>query len=470
MSRENNLLKNTFIIGLGTFLPKICSFIILPILTAYVSKVDYGNLDIITTLATLLLPMSSLKIEAAAFRFIIEKRGDDSEITKIVSTICFFYFGVSTIVLILYYFLPIQFNNEIKLLTCIYFFVLSFLSLIQQVLRGLSQNMLYAISCILNSFLNMIFIVIFIYVYKMGIVGVLYSYIISATITVVIILKYGKLVRYICYNKVSFNWLKQMLGYSWPMVPNSLSLWVMNLSDRLLISLYIGAEANAVYAVSNKIPSLYSSLEGTFTMAWQENASLAVKDKDTENYYSKIFEGYFDILILLMSGIIAITPFIFKLLIKGNYLEAYIQMPILFFAMFFSSLSSFFGGIYVAHKKTRSVGCTTITAAVINVVINILLIKYIGIFAASFSTLFSYIFLALYRMKDVLKYQKIKYNWKRLILGILGLVSLCVMMLIDNMYGYVCVFVWAIVFTLIYNKKMLTEICDIMLKKIVKKR
>ena len=69
-----------------------------------------------------------------------------------------------------------------------------------------------------------------------------------------------------------------MLGYSWPMIPNALAMWVMNLSDRLIITAVMGVEANAVYAVANKIPNLFTTLQGTYIFAWQENASLSVGD------------------------------------------------------------------------------------------------------------------------------------------------------------------------------------------------
>ena len=56
MSREGKLAKNTLIISIGTFLPKLASFITLPILTGYLTQVEYGTYDLITILVSLLLP------------------------------------------------------------------------------------------------------------------------------------------------------------------------------------------------------------------------------------------------------------------------------------------------------------------------------------------------------------------------------------------------------------------------------
>lgn len=218
------------------------------------------------------------------------------------------------------------------------------------------------------------------------------------------------------------------------MVPNSLSLWVMNLSDRLMVSRFMGSEANADYAVANKIPNLYSTMEGTFVLAWQENASLANKDNDSNIYYSKIFDIIFELLILLIAGVMAVCPLIYSLLVKGNYSSAYIQIPILFLAMFFSSISSFLGGIYVAEKKTKRVAITSFIAAIINIVIDLLFIKQIGLFAASLSTLFSYLFLAVFRMVDVNTINKMSYDIKKEIIGISMLILMCVFMSINTTF------------------------------------
>lgn len=69
MSREGKLAKNTLILGVGTFLPKFASFITLPILTGCLTKSEYGIYDLITVLVSLLLPVATLQIQAAAFSF-----------------------------------------------------------------------------------------------------------------------------------------------------------------------------------------------------------------------------------------------------------------------------------------------------------------------------------------------------------------------------------------------------------------
>ncbi len=76
MSREKELVKNTFILGLGRFLPKLVQIITLPVITACLTKNEYGTYDLIATLVMLLMPIATLQIQSAAFRFLIDCRGD----------------------------------------------------------------------------------------------------------------------------------------------------------------------------------------------------------------------------------------------------------------------------------------------------------------------------------------------------------------------------------------------------------
>jgi O-antigen/teichoic acid export membrane protein len=109
-------------------------------------------------------------------------------------------------------------------------------------------------------------------------------------------------------------------------------------------------------------------------------------------------------------------------------------MPILFMAMFFLSLSTFLGGIYLAFKKTKSIGLTTTVAAVINLVFDISLIRYLGLYAASISTMLAYIFLFLFRIIDVQKIIRIRVKISHMIFMIIILLIECGIFYLDKIY------------------------------------
>lgn len=80
---------------------------------------------------------------------------------------------------------------------------------------------------------------------------------------------------------------------------------------------------------------------------------------------------------------------------------------------------------YIAHMKSKEIGITTTMAVITNLLINLLRVKFIGIYATSLSMRISYFWLALYRIYDVQKIQKIKFNYKHvaLLLILLAVIS-----------------------------------------------
>jgi len=201
-----------------------------------------------------------------------------------------------------------------------------------------------------------------------------------------------------------------MLGYSWPMVPNTLAGWVMRLSNRLVITFYMGIAANAAFAVAYKIPQIIALAQNTFTMAWQENASIVNKDEDANLYYSRMFETVVRISAGLTSLVIAVTPVLFSILVQGDYADGYAQVPILMFAMYWVWIATFFSGIYVANMKTVSNGLSMTVAAIINLIIDVVAVPHVGLYGASIAYLVSYIALAVFRMVDVRRICKIVYK------------------------------------------------------------
>ena len=120
-------------------------------------------------------------------------------------------------------------------------------------------------------------------------------------------------------------------------------------------------------------------------------------------------------------------------------------------------MSGYFGGIFSAYKDTNIMGTTTIIAAVVNLVVNILLIKFIGIYAAAISTLISCMVVYYYRKIKVSKYIKLE-NPNMIVGGILLISSLCTYYTNDseiiNLMNLLIICIYAI----ISNKEILIMI------------
>ena len=465
MSRETKLVKNTLVLSIGTLLPKVAAFLTLPILTGCLTKEQYGTYDLVTILVSLLLPITTMQIHTAGFRFLIENKNDRNLAGLYLSNILAFVIPVSVITLIItYFFLPTD-SFETRFWICVYLFFDTIVAEFRQITRGMGESLKYSISAIISACVKLILAFLLVKLMKYELMGAIIALALSPVLSLLYLFFKIRAYELINFKFVSKRVMKEMLSYSWPMVPNNMSSWVMRVSDRFVVTGFMGLEANAVYSVANKIPSLLMLAQNTFSMAWQENASIVSKDEDSGKYYSQMFSVMLGFYAGCLGLIIVSTPLLFKILIKGDYNEAYEQMPVLFLAMFFHCMSAFLGGIYIALKETKSVGITTVIAAVCNLAIDIMLINVIGLFAASGSTLVSYLLLFLYRLYDLRKHIDIKYDYKKIILVSAFLLVETVLYYFDSLPFYILNAIIAIFTFVVLNRALLESVFRKVFKK-----
>lgn len=433
MSREGKLVKNTMILAVGTFFPKLAIFVALPILTANLTTNEYGIYELVVTMVAFVLPASTLQVQSAAFRFLFDVKDDENEKTSIITNIFLFVSITSVIVLTAAFFVLFKLGWEIRLAICLYYFFDIYSNVSRQVIRGLFKNIDYSVSAIISGVGQILFVALFVMGLKKGLLGGLSALAIAELLSTVYLVYRGKLYKYIKPRLFSKKALKELLAYSWPMVPNSLSQWVIHSSDHLVIASFMGTVAAGIYGVAYKIPSILSIAQTTFNMAWQENASITSKDSDVSQYYSSMFEWLFNVVAGILSVIIGFTPILFKIFVRSDeYAAAYNQIPILFMGMFFLCLSTFWGGIFVALKKTKDVGITTVISAAINLSIDLIAVNWIGMYAGSISSVIAYTTLCLLRAIRVRKYIEIKYNVKHIAIVIAILLAQCVICFLQN--------------------------------------
>lgn len=469
MSREKELAKNTAIISAGTFLPKLATFVTFPIITSNLTKGEYGIYDMLLTIMSFFMPIVSVQIHSAAFRFLIESRNDEMERRRVISNVYLFLLAPASITFLIGILGFNQYDLVTRILFLVYFFSELIVTITKQVIRGLSKTVLYSAGYIIQAIVKMMLIILFVQMMGKGFYGVLIAFIISELVCLFVLLIGGGVLKGLSINYLSIPLIKEMLMYSWPMIPNALSNWALNLSDRFVVFEALGVEAAGVYAAANKVPLVLTTVQSTFGYAWQENASLSVDDADAGKYYSSVFDMIFNMTAGATALIIAFTPILFSLLIRGDYGEAYVHIPILLIGVMFSMLATILGGVYIAYKRTKDVGITTIAAAVVNLIVDIAMVKFIGLFAASVSTLFSYFFLFAYRMFHVNKFCKMEYKLPKILGCIVILGAMGVMCAFKDVRFDAGNIVISVAFAYAINRKLIKKIVDRVLAKKVTK-
>lgn len=407
MSRKKDLFFNTIIIGIGKFSTQIISVLLLPLYTSILSTQEYGTYDLIMTISTFLIPFITLLMEESMFRFLIDAEHIDKRKNVISQT--FIYATISTIIfsLIIFIFGKIV-NIEYTQLLILYIVSNIILVLRNSTIRGLGKIKLYSIINALTSIAIILLNIFFIAYLKIGYKGLVYSAILANISSSIVVFASLKIHKYISFKQYNSKLMLEMIKYSIPLVPNSISWAIINLSDRLVISTVCGTTANGIYSMANKFPSFMDTIYGFFYTAWKESSAKALKDEDSTEFYNNIYNVLKRFLEAIIIGIIAYLPFIFSLLIKNDFGEAYKYIPPLLVSMYFSNMSGFLGGIFSAYKNTKIMGTTTIIAAIINFGLDLLLIKFIGIWAGIVSTCVSTVIVYVLRARKIKQYICIK--------------------------------------------------------------
>ena len=162
-------------------------------------------------------------------------------------------------------------------------------------------------------------------------------------------------------------------------------------------------------------------------------------------------------------------PYVFNILINEKFNDAYFQIPILIVGSMFNILVSFLGSVYVAKKLTKEIAKTSVIAAVINIAVNVVLIKQIGLYAASISTLVAYVAMFIYRWIDVKKYVDFKVNKILIMLLILIYSGTILTYYLKNSTISIVMLLIVVLFAIIINKNSVTYIKKIANEKLKNK-
>lgn len=401
-------MKNTGILMIGKISTQIVTFLLLPLYTSQLSTYEYGVMDVYVTLASLLIPVFTLQIEQAIFRYMISNNSDTK---KIISTSFSFILITLCIYTLLYSVIKDYLNIDYP--TIVFFFFLSqaIFQILLQVVRGFNSYFFYSLISFISATMIICLNVLFILGFDMKYEAILLSTAISDFICSIIIVFQSQIYKYITLAKISLKMFVEMIQYSIPLVVNQFSSWLINYSDRLIIISFLGISSNGIYSLANKFFNLPVSLFNIYNLAWTESIIKSLENDnkvESENYINKIINITFQLYMCLVIIIVAGLGIIFKFFINGEYYAAYSYIPILLVASLFSGMSATIGSLYVANKRTKDIAITTLMSGVLNVIIHLLTIKFIGLYAASISTMITFIILFIFRCRHIKPFFKVK--------------------------------------------------------------
>lgn len=450
--RAKYLIKNIAIFTIGNLATKLLTFFLVPLYTNTLTTSEYGIVDLVGTICSVLAPILILNIGESVTRFSLDK---DANYKKILSIGIIIYLVAIVIGLLIF---PINnlFHSTANYSAYIYFETITAAGcqLFLCYLRGTERLGHYAFGGFLQTLLMGGFNIYFLVILKMGIDGYFLAIILAALITMIYAAVAGKIWQVFSDFEFSIELFLQMSRFSVVLIPNTFMWWIMNASDRIMVTAMVSVAANGIYAISYKLPTLVSTFTNIFNQAWSYSAIKEKGTDDEEAYNNRILRSL--ILVSMFIGITLLTfckPFL-KVYVSENYYAAWRYIPFLTIGCVYMAIGTFVATSYTVHKDSFGYLFSATFGAAINIVLNFLLIPKLEVYGAAIATCVSYIAVFAFRIVHTRKY--IHYELRNLdfILGTILLIGTSISIYYETTTGLILQGVIAVIECLFFVSRL----------------
>ena len=420
MNKYQTLAANTILMSAGTFGSKLLVFLMVRFYTGYLTPAEYGTADLITQTANLLIPLVSLDITDAVFRFAADRQGKRAEAFSVgLRVITLGSAGTLAVIALL---------QGVPAVRAYGFLLASFViascyhGLCAHFVRAQGNTALFAVQGLFNTALFIGLNVLFLAVFHWGIRGYVLSTTAANLITTVLLIWKARLWRDVRPGPVR-GLRRQMPRYCVPLIPTAIFWWIMGVSDRYMVKWFLGSDANGIYAVAYKIPTILTILATVFMDAWQLSA-IAESDGDRQahlRFFGRIWDAFASAVFLGAEGIIALSPLLIRLLAEEAYYDAWRYIPVLTLSMAAAAFSNFLGSVYVVTKRSAASFWTSLSGAGTNIVLNLWLIPRMGLQGAAAATFASCLVVFLIRLVNARQLLPFPLSGRKLAIGVTAL-------------------------------------------------
>lgn len=438
------LFNNTIIFAIGSFASKILVLLLVPIYTNYMTPEQLGLNDIVVLTANFLLPLFTFTVSEASLRFGMDKNYDSKKVFTLSNLVIIFgLFLLSFILLCPIFHVNRLFSlvddklNQYTPMLYIYVCTSAFKTLYSTFTRAIGKVKLFAVNGIITTFCTLLFTILFLMIFKIGITGYLLATILSDGISVIFLTFSAKLWKYISFKKLDSTLLRYMLAYCLPLIPAQIMWLITNTSDSVLVTTFMDSHSNGILNAAYKIPNIVSTVYLMFGQAWNMSAIDENDSKERSRFYTNVFDLNQSLMYVLAGGILLLVEPVTKIWIGKDFQECIKYSPILIFATIFTCFTTFMSSAYVATKKTNRSMVTSLIAGVINIVINVMFIPTMGIAAAAISTLASYLVVFIIRAIDAKRLIGFKLNIFKIVTNCLTLFGMLMLCYIDTKLKYI---------------------------------
>jgi O-antigen/teichoic acid export membrane protein len=429
------LFKQTFIYGLATVMPRVLSFLLVPLYTSVMNPETYGEISVIFSWFAIFNVVLAYGMETAFFRFFNKHANKEhvistSLISLLISSLVFF----GAALMFKETFASLIDIKESLIIYIILILVLDALTIVPFAwLRAKERPLRYSIvkvtSVAINLLLNIFFLTLLpkmtesgqsfwseIYKDDFQIEYVFIANVISSGVAFL----WVSGIYFDCKYKFDKHLWNEMLKYSLPIMVAGLAFTVNEVFDRILLDrllpVDIAKSEIGKYSACYKL-AVFMTLFGTaFRLGVEPFFFSHANTENPKKAYAQITNYFVVMGSLIFLGVMVFIDPLKKLLVRDQaFWEALDVVPIILLASFFLGIYHNLSVWYKVTDRTRFGAYISSIGAIITLVINISLIPKIGYMASAWATLAAYgsmMFLSYYFGK---KYYPVPYNMRKII-------------------------------------------------------
>ncbi|HPR88757.1 MAG TPA: oligosaccharide flippase family protein [bacterium] len=414
-----NILKHSAAYSIGTVLNRAVGLLLLPLYTRYLTKADYGVLELLLVTSSIIGVILQLGMGSALFRTILYKENVDTR--KAISTAFFALAGFAVLSIGILSLTADRLASLLmigqdggRLLRMLFVgnFFLLLTAIPMTVLRIKQRSLTFSAIAGGQFIFGLILNVLFLVVFKKGTMGILTANAIAAAISCLL---YLLCIRNSIDWSFSLDELKDMLGFGLPLVPSAIAELALMMSDRYFINSYRGVEEVAMYSVALRLATVIAMAVSAFQMAWPAILFPLAKEADGPRIFSRLFNFYLFFLVTLMLGMSVFKYELFTLFAPREFATGASAFTLIMISFIFYGVYYFTSVGIQVKKKTLYFPLVLAIAAGLGIALNFLLIPGQGLMGAGYARAVSFAAMAVGIAVISERYYAIPYNYSRIV-------------------------------------------------------
>ena len=386
--------------GLATSIQKLLGFVILPIYTRYFNKTEYGIIDMIGTVLSVVVIFGLLQLETSLQRYYYEYKGLKKKL--LVSNVYLWVFGCSLFIgLLLLLIAPWlsvklfkthEYANLFRLISVqLPLTNLSMLGLV--LLRFEKENIKFLIVIIIKVIFSLLFVYLFVIYFELGLPGVFYAQIGALFLSTSVVTYF---VRDLFVLKWSGIISRQNLKYALPQFPARVGSMILGQANRFFMLGFLSLGAIGIYAVSMKLASSIQLVNTAFILTWAPFMHAQFKKENNKEVFANVFPVVVAGTFLCVSLIALFAQEMVHLLATEEFYSShkYVGGLALFFSLYIIKETIDIGP--KIKEKTKYLSYTFFLSVIVNISCLFLFIQILEIKGVVLSMIITNLFLIIF--------------------------------------------------------------------------